>query len=68
MEKLNINFGTPEQGWMEILISSPSDKISLNVSDVPCDSLDGLVKVLTRLLEGNTEEVVEWSLEPEYAL
>lgn len=68
MEKLNINFGTPEQGWMEILISSPSDEISLNVSDVPCDSLDRLVKLLTRLLEGSTEEVVEWSLEPEYAL
>jgi hypothetical protein len=67
MEKLNINFGTPEDGWMEILISSPSDEISLNVSDVPCDSLYGLLEVLTRLFDGSTEEVVEWSLEPEYA-
>ncbi len=39
-----------------------------NISDVPCDSLYSLVKVLTKLLEGSTEEVVEWSLEPKFAV
>jgi hypothetical protein len=66
MQKLNISFGKPEHGWMEIVISSPSTKIVSNVSDVPCDSLYGLVKALLRLVEGSNEELVEWSLEPEY--
>ena len=67
MDKMHLQFGTPRHGWMEIQLSSPDRKIMLNVSDVPCDSLYSLVKVLTKLLEGSTEEVVEWSLEPEYA-
>ena len=67
MDKLHLQFGTPEYGWMGIQVSSPDKEILLNVSDVPCDSLNRLVKVLTKLLEGSAEEVVEWSLEPEYA-
>ena len=66
MEKLNINFGIPEHGWMEIILSSPSAKISSNVSDVPCDSLYSLIKALLQLTEGSNEEIVEWSLEPDY--
>ena len=67
MDKLHLQFGTPEYGWMEIQVSSPDKEILLNISDVPCDSLNSLIKVLTKLLEGSAEEVVEWSLEPEYA-
>jgi hypothetical protein len=67
IDKMHLQFGTPKYGWMEIQLSSPDKEIMLNVSDVPCDSLNSLVKVLTKLLEGSTEEVVEWSLEPEYA-
>ena len=67
MDKMHLQFGTPKYGWMEIQLSSPDKEIMLNVSDVPCDSLNSLIKVLTKLLEGSAEEVVEWSLEPEYA-
>jgi hypothetical protein len=66
MEKLNIKFGSPEHGWMEIVLSSSSTEIVKNVSDVPCNSLYGLVIALLRLTEGSSEEIVEWSLEPEY--
>ena len=67
MNKLNINFDTPEHGWMRVNISSPTNSTSLDVSDVPCNSLHDLTKSLINLAEGSSEEKVEWSLEPEYA-
>ncbi|MCX7397144.1 MAG: hypothetical protein NT138_05630 [Planctomycetales bacterium] len=38
-----------------------------DVSDVPCDSIRGVVSSLSILLQGNSEATVEWSLEPGYA-
>jgi hypothetical protein len=67
MNRLNLQFGTPEHGWMEIVMSSSANATELVVSDVPCNSLYGLTKILLNLIEGGTEEIVEWSLEPEYS-
>ena len=61
---LNVNFEPPESGWMTVQL----DEFSFNVSDVPCDSLRGLISVISRILSGSMkEEVVQWSLEPDYA-
>jgi hypothetical protein len=67
MKTLIINFGSPENGWMKVAVSSLDSDVSFYASDVPCDSLRGLVTVLGRILDGSAKEVVEWSLEPEYA-
>lgn len=43
------------------------NQFELDVSDVPCDSLLLLTRALERILSGSGTEVVDWSLEPEYA-
>ena len=60
---MELHFGTPKHGWMSVRVGDSE----LDVSDVPCDSLYGLVKIMERLLSGSLSETVEWSLEPEYA-
>jgi hypothetical protein len=60
---MNLRFDPPENGWMRVQVND----VELDVSDVPCDSLFQLTTVLARLLLGSSSEVVEWSLEPEYA-
>ena len=67
MKTLSINFGSPENGWMKVAVSSIDSGVTFYASDVPCDSLRGLVTILGRMVDGSAKEVVEWSLEPEYA-
>lgn len=67
MKTLSVIFDSPENGWMKVAVSSFDSDVSFYASDVPCDSLRGLVTVLDRMLDGSAKEVVEWSLEPEYA-
>jgi len=67
MNVLDLHFGTPEHGWMKIELCSQAAEIVLDVSDIPCDSLRSLVEALLKLAEGSGEEIVQWSLEPEYA-
>ena len=67
MQSFDIEFGVPSHGWMEIRLSTADQQLVLHVSDVPCDSIRGLVSVLTLILQGSMREFVEWSLEPEYA-
>ena len=57
-----VEFGPPSHGWMELTFGSRKT----TVSDVPCDSLYGLVKCMRNFLLGSSKEVVDWSLEPEY--
>jgi len=38
----------------------------VDVSDVPCDSLNGLIMAMRKFVAGSEEEEVEWSLEPGY--
>ena len=38
----------------------------VDVSDVPCDSLNMLVQAMQNFIDGSDEEIVEWSLEPSY--
>ena len=67
MNVLDLHFGTPEHGWLRVELCSQAAEIVLDVSDVPCDSLQSLVDALLKLSEGSGEEIIQWSLEPEYA-
>lgn len=67
MAIVGIEFGIPSHGWIEVRLSSEKKEVKLDVSDVPCDSLRGLVAALSRIIQGSTQEIVEWSLEPDYA-
>lgn len=62
-KRMILRFDTPEHGWMRVQVND----FALDVSDVPCDSLTHLTKILARLLSGSITESVDWSLEPEYA-
>ena len=57
-----IQFGAPEHGWMEVTFGDRK----IDASDVPCDSLQELVKAMHNFLSGSDQEVVQWSLEPDY--
>ena len=68
MSEASFQFGSPEHGWMTVKASSGDNEVCLDVSDVPCDSLELLTTAILKLAEGSQKQQVEWSLEPEYAL
>ena len=63
---MNITFGTPEHGWLEVQLADKQTKHHLDASDVPCNSLESLVSAVLKLHNGSVEEEIEWSLEPSY--
>lgn len=67
MRDFDIQFGTPSHGWMSLQVVFSDRQWHSDVSDVPCDSIRGLVSSLSMLIQGMGECVVQWSLEPEYA-
>lgn len=60
---MKLKFEAPSDGWMVIQLNERE----MVVSDVPCDSLMMLTSALTGILSGSGSEIVEWSLEPQYA-
>jgi hypothetical protein len=68
MNDLNFKFDAPEHGWMDICVADEERKVSLVISDVPCNSIYKLVDILLGLQAGRKSEEVEFSLEPDYAL
>lgn len=68
MNDVKFKFAEPKHGWMDVKVSDGEQKISLMVSDVPCDSIYKLAYTLLGLQSGDQSEEVEFSLEPEYAL
>lgn len=61
-QNMQIKFSVPEHGWMTTELNG----IALDVSDVPCDSLAGLIIALSNIQRGRSTASVDWSLEPEY--
>ena len=68
MNELRIAFGIPSEGWLELTISNQNQRIILDISDVPCDSINELAKTFVNLQSGSKIEEVEFSLEPDFAL
>ncbi|MES2660146.1 MAG: hypothetical protein V4689_16100 [Verrucomicrobiota bacterium] len=60
---MKLRFETPSDGWMAIQLNDRE----MAVSDIPCDSLMMLTSALAGILSGSPSEIIEWSLEPEYA-
>lgn len=48
-------------------MDTPIQQWHCDVSDVPSDSIRGLISSLSMLMQGMRECSVDWSLEPEYA-
>ena len=67
MRDFDIQFGTPSHGWMSLVVVADDQQWYCDVSDVPCDSIRGLISSLSMLMQGMSECAVDWSLEPEYA-
>ncbi len=67
MRDFDIQFGPPSHGWMSVQVVADGQQWHCDVSDVPCDSLRGLISSLSMLMQGMRECAVDWSLEPEYA-
>ena len=65
---ISLSFGTPEHGWLDVeLATSDGQRLTMSVSDVPCDSLLHLAESARRIARGwSEEETVVWSLEPAY--
>lgn len=68
MNVVKIEFGVPDEGWLDVIISNQSQCITLDVSDVPCDSISELAKAVINLQSGSKIEEVEFSLEPDFVL
>jgi hypothetical protein len=63
-EKLSIEFGTPEHGWLPVKIDFNDFKLEFEASDVPANPMDQLISSLRSVIKGIKAEVW-WHLEPE---
>jgi len=57
----------PKHGWIGVTFGEPPNTFTMIVSDVPNDCLRDLAAATARLLRHSSHEVVEFSLEPEFA-
>lgn len=65
MGKLTLSFGTPEHGWLTVNLRCGDVERTLDVSDVPGDSLAMLADGVLQLVKGDASEVtIPWFLEP----
>jgi hypothetical protein len=63
--QLSLTFGSPEHGWLSVELSCADISQSLDVSDVPADSLQQLACAALRLADGWPSPLdVIWCLEP----
>ncbi len=61
-----VSFGAPRHGWMDIELATQAWSCAATVSHVPYDTLADLIAKLYRITSGSRDEVVEWSLEPDW--
>jgi hypothetical protein len=63
-EKLKIDFGTPEHGWLPVKIAFNEFRLAFEASDVPANPMNQLISSLRSVIKGIETEV--WlHLEPE---
>jgi hypothetical protein len=63
VDRIELRFGSPVHGWLEVTLAGAGGKSSLDASDVPFDSLRILADVVRNVVDGRNGEV-PWSLEP----
>jgi hypothetical protein len=64
-EKLRIDFGEPEHGWLPVNIYSGDFRLDLDASDVPINPIGSLISAILQVTQGN-EVTSSWHLEPAY--
>lgn len=63
--KLHIEFGTPEHGWLPTMFQYQDYKLELEISDVPVDPMIQLCNALIGINKGINEPTrIIWHLEP----
>ena len=63
-EKLKVELGTPERGWLPVKLAFGDYDLQFEASDVPANPIDQLITSLRNVINGmNTE--VWWHLEPQ---
>jgi hypothetical protein len=63
-EKLRIEFGTPEHGWLPVKIAFNDFNLEFEASDVPANPIEQSILSLRSVIKGIKAEVW-WHLEPE---
>jgi hypothetical protein len=63
-EKLKIEFGQPEHGWLPVDFRQGDFELQFMASDVPVNPIDQLISGIRQITKGITSEVW-WHLEPE---
>lgn len=64
MRHLELKFGSPQHGWLSVELAAGDSRVSLQVSDVPGDSLAMLAAAALDIATGRQEARVVWFLEP----
>ncbi len=65
IEKISIQFGIPEHGWLPTVFKYGDFELKLDISDVPLNPMTQLCDSLIQLLKGiNQPEIIPWHLEP----
>ncbi|WP_375765206.1 hypothetical protein NR798_26170 [Archangium gephyra] len=64
MSHLELKFGSPHHGWLGVELADANSSVSLEVSDVPGDSLAMLAAAALDIATGQQEARVVWFLEP----
>jgi len=63
--KLEIEFGIPEHGWLPTVLMYQDYKLDIEISDVPRNPMTQLCDSLIQLVKGiNKPDVIPWHLEP----
>jgi hypothetical protein len=64
MRSIELRFGTPVHGWLDVELSGSGGQSKLDASDVPGNSLSMLACVACALMDGYPPCPVTWLLEP----
>ena len=65
IDKISIQFGIPEHGWLPTVFKFKDFELELDISDVPLNPMNQLCDSLIQLLKGIDEpDIVLWHLEP----
>ena len=62
-EKLKVEFGQPEHGWLPVDIQIGNFQLKFETSDVPINPIEQLISAIREITKGNNAEVW-WHLEP----
>lgn len=68
MGRLRLELGAPQHGWMRVTLAQGEQRIELDASYTPVDSLSMLVGAGLDIATGCQEAKVVWSLEPAKSL